>query len=143
MQTLIAKQEEFGRLNTLTLVGNLSWIIALCLSKLAVVSMLLSITLTAAHQKLQYLVGALITIQCISSILLMTARCTEFEGFVWDTRANDIACPRQELRWRVITGLDVASELLILVLPVQLVWNLNMSTRNKMVVTAAFWIRIP
>lgn len=143
MQALIAQQQNFNRLNILTLVGNLSWVTSLCLSKLAVVSMLLSITLTAAHRKFQYLVGALITMQCIASIILMTARCTGFDGFVWDVRSNDAACPHQELRWQVITGLDIATELLILVLPVQLVWNLHMSATKKLIVTAAFWLRIP
>ncbi|KAJ4983076.1 integral membrane protein [Stagonosporopsis vannaccii] len=143
MPSLIAQQEHFDRLNTLILVANLSWVTALCLSKLAVVSMLLSITLTPGHQKLQYLVGALIAIQCVSSIILITARCTAFDGFAWDIRRNDATCPHQELRWRVITGLDVATEVLILALPVQLVWNLHMSVRNKFVVTAAFWLRVP
>ncbi|KAF2630416.1 hypothetical protein BU25DRAFT_484485 [Macroventuria anomochaeta] len=141
--TLSSQQDTFEKLNALTLVSNLAWITALCLSKLAIVSMLLHTTVTASHQRLQYSVGALVLTQCIISIILMTAGCTAFEGLAWDVRSNDKACPRQELRWHVITGLDVATELAILVLPFQLVWKLQMSTKNKFIVIAAFWLRVP
>ena len=143
IKTPKAQQDKIDRLNALTLVNNLSWIIALCSSKLAIISMLLRTTLTTSHQRLQYFVGALVSAQCILSIILMTARCTAFDDLAWNIRSNATACPRQEVRWRVITGLDAATELAILVLPLQLVWKLQMRTKDKSIVVVAFWLRIP
>ncbi|KAH6622426.1 hypothetical protein C7974DRAFT_222097 [Boeremia exigua] len=143
MRLFVAHQNKVDRLNALVLASNLAWITALCVSKLAVISMLLRTTLKAAHQRLQYSVGVSVLIQCVSSIILLTARCTGFTGFAWDISSNDTACPRQGLRWRVITGLDIATELMILVLPLQLVWKLQMRPKSKFVVIMAFWLRIP
>jgi hypothetical protein len=137
------QRDTIGKLNAFTLVGNLSWITALCLSKLAIISMLLRTTHIVSHQRVQYFTGALVTVQCILSIILMTADCTFFEGLSWDIQSNAMACPRQALRWHVITGLDIATELALLILPLQLVWELQMSTKNKLIVIIAFWLRIP
>lgn len=105
--------------------------------------MLLGTTQMASHQRLQYVVGALVSIQCILAIVLMTARCTTLDGLSWDFQLNATSCPRQELRWHIITGFDIATELAILILPLQLVWKLQMSIKNKSIVIAAFWLRIP
>jgi hypothetical protein len=137
------QEDVYGKLNTSILVGNLSWIAALCLSKLAIVSMLLRTTQTASHQRLQYFAGALIFIQCITSIILITANCTGFSGLAWESQSNAVSCPGQKLRWHVITGLDIATEVALLVLPLHLVWNLQMPTKTKLIVIVAFWLRIP
>lgn len=105
--------------------------------------MLLRTTQTTTHQRLQYLVGALVSIQCVLSIVLMTAGCTGFEGFAWNIQSNAVACPRQELRWHIITGFDIATELALLILPLHLVWKLQMPTKDKLIVIVAFWLRVP
>ncbi|XPS76431.1 hypothetical protein M3J07_008480 [Ascochyta lentis] len=143
MSTFSSQQEVIEKLNVLILVSNLTWITALCLSKSAIVLMLLRTTPTASHQRLQYLVGALIFIQCVLSVIMMTAGCTVFESFAWSFQSNARACSRQSLRWQIVTGLDIATEITVLALPLQLVWNLHMSTKNKFVVVLAFWLRIP
>ncbi|KAJ8107513.1 hypothetical protein OPT61_g8811 [Boeremia exigua] len=143
LEALRAQQDGFDRLNALILSSNLIWIAALCLSKLAIVSMLIRLTQRAAHQRHQYLVGVLVGAQFTASILLMTVECTGFDGLAWEVRSNDMACSRQQLRWHVITGLDVATELAILILPLHLVWKLQMSRKSKSFVVVAFWLRIP
>lgn len=143
IEFLGSQQDTIDRLNALTLVSNMSWFTALCLSKLAIVAMLLRTTQTTAHRRLQYFVGALVSAQWVLSITLVTARCTTFNDLTWDFRSNGAACSRQQLRWRVVTGLDVATEVAILVLPVQLVWKLQMSVKNKCIVIVALWLRLP
>lgn len=73
----------------------------------------------------------------------MTAECTAFDGLAWDFPSNVEACSGQALRWHIITGLDIATELAVLVLPLQLVWKLQMPFKNKFIVIMAFWLRIP
>lgn len=85
----------------------------------------------------------MIFVQWIATSVLMTAGCTSFDGLSWDFSSNAETCSRQALRWQVVTGLDVATELAILTLPLQLVWKLQMPLKSKIIVIVAFWLRIP
>lgn len=46
-------------------------------------------------------------------------------------------------RWYVFTALDIFTEILLLVLPAQLVWGLQMPLKKKASVIAAFYLRLP
>jgi hypothetical protein len=47
------------------------------------------------------------------------------------------------MRWQIITAFDVTTEVVLLALPVQLTWDLQMSLKTKTIVVLAFWLRIP
>ena len=47
------------------------------------------------------------------------------------------------LRWEIVTAFDVFTEAIILALPVDLIFSLQMATKKKYWVTAAFFSRIP
>ncbi|KAL1612384.1 hypothetical protein SLS60_000610 [Paraconiothyrium brasiliense] len=51
-------------------------------------------------------------------------------------------CSSQNTRWIVITALDVVTEIILLVLPAFLVWQLQMKASYKLRVIAAFCFRI-
>ncbi|RYN50124.1 hypothetical protein AA0118_g11104 [Alternaria tenuissima] len=131
------------KLNDYTIASNVLWIISLCVSKAAIVAMLLRTTQTTFHRRSQYSAGALVIAQCLTSILLLTVKCSaqyELEGSI--TAANP-ECPQAERRWYALTALDVMTEALLLFLPIQLVWNLQMTFRTKFIVVSAFWLRLP
>ncbi|RMZ80875.1 hypothetical protein DV737_g2756, partial [Chaetothyriales sp. CBS 132003] len=46
-------------------------------------------------------------------------------------------------RWVATTALDFASEIIILVLPIDMVWSLQMAVKSKLIVLGRFWLRIP
>jgi hypothetical protein len=50
---------------------------------------------------------------------------------------------RQSSRWAVWTAFDILTELLLLILPLQMTWNLQMPTKRKLAVLSAFYLRIP
>ncbi|KUI57214.1 hypothetical protein VP1G_04564 [Cytospora mali] len=56
---------------------------------------------------------------------------------------NTSECPGQFTRWVTITAFDVGSEILGCLLPVALVWSLNMTTKSKFHVFLAFSFRLP
>ena len=105
--------------------------------------MLLRTTPTVAHRRVQYGTGALIVAQCIASIALLTADCSLRNELSWLIHAHSLECPQKLMRWQIITALDVITEAAILFLPIQLVWSLQMSARNKFIVILAFWLRLP
>ncbi|KAF2203202.1 hypothetical protein GQ43DRAFT_279254 [Delitschia confertaspora ATCC 74209] len=51
-------------------------------------------------------------------------------------------CDSQVMRWSVVTGLDVITEVISLVIPPYLVWQLQMKTEFKLRVISAFSFRI-
>jgi hypothetical protein len=49
----------------------------------------------------------------------------------------------QSSRWAIWTALDILTELLLLILPLHMTWNLQMPTRRKLAVLSAFYLRLP
>jgi hypothetical protein len=47
------------------------------------------------------------------------------------------------LRWQITTAFDVASEILILFLPTDMIWQLQMKKKTKFRVISRFWLRFP
>ncbi|KAL6706678.1 hypothetical protein ACN47E_005220 [Coniothyrium glycines] len=136
-------RQDVSRLNRHALAGNITWITALCLSKIAIIATLLRTTETLFHRRVHYTAVVLVTAQWITSLVLLTARCSSSEVFSWDMTTDTQTCPGMDTRWLVITILDVLTETLLLVLPVHLVRKLQMSSKNKAIVIAAFWLRLP
>jgi hypothetical protein len=105
--------------------------------------MLWRTTQTLADIRAQYAVGGLVVVQGLVSIALLTADCSFRREFAWSMNSASNECPGNEIRWKVITALDIVTEVALLVLPVELVWGLQMSVQNKLIVISAFWLRIP
>jgi hypothetical protein len=51
--------------------------------------------------------------------------------------------PFQATRWQILTALDVITELGLLILPIQLVWQLQMPWTKKAILLIAFYLRLP
>jgi hypothetical protein len=49
----------------------------------------------------------------------------------------------QSSRWKAWTIIDVLTELLLLILPVHMIWSLQMPTNKKLIVLGAFYLRLP
>jgi hypothetical protein len=79
----------------------------------------------------------------IASALIVTAGCPSASGYYWDFAGNKDSCPSEEGRWQAMTVLDISSEIVLLALPVNLVWSLQMPQRRKVIVLVTFWTRIP
>lgn len=137
------QQSLVEQLNEVILAGNLTWIVSLCVSKTIIVAMLLRTTQTRSHRRVQHGVGLLLAAQCVISIVLLTSKCSHSRELAWDLRPGQQDCPAKETRWLVITILDIFTETLLLLLPLQLVWGLKMDRRNRIYVIAAFWLRLP
>ncbi|KAF2659731.1 hypothetical protein K491DRAFT_755063 [Lophiostoma macrostomum CBS 122681] len=141
---LSAPESKLRTLNDSLLAGNILWVLSLCLSKAAIIAMLMRTTQTPEHRRMQWGAAVLIVVQCVASIVLLTAACgISDDEFTWDLKRNAVTCPKQEMRWQIITALDVTTEFILLALPIHLTWNLQMSLKTKAIVVLAFWLRLP
>ncbi|ROW18191.1 hypothetical protein VPNG_00245 [Cytospora leucostoma] len=76
----------------------------------------------------------------VVAVIGITTSCDP-ESMLSPGRANH--CPGQPARWQTITIIDIVTEVLGCLLPVVLVWSLNMPTRNRFHVFLAFSFRLP
>jgi hypothetical protein len=79
----------------------------------------------------------------IASALTVTAGCPSASGYYWNFTGNKDSCHSEEGRWQAMTVLDIISEIVLLALPVNLVWSLQMPQRRKAMVIVTFWTRVP
>jgi hypothetical protein len=56
---------------------------------------------------------------------------------------RQLTLPFQATRWQILTALDVITELGLLVLPIKLVWQLQMPWTKKAILLIAFYLRLP
>lgn len=112
-------------------------------SKVAVLTFLARITKNKL-QILAYRACATVVLAFgFMSVLIATVGCSSDSGYYWVFHDNQSTCPTQSVRWQVVTALDIITELLLLVLPVQLVWDLQMPRRKKATIITAFYLRLP
>ncbi|KAF1826103.1 uncharacterized protein K489DRAFT_350412 [Dissoconium aciculare CBS 342.82] len=135
--------EALTNLNDLSFASMIMFLVSLYTTKCATIAFLSRVTSSTEWTLLYHVFSGIIGFVGLSSVLLATVGCTASSGFYWNVYGNLHSCPAQGIRWQVITGLDVCTEVLILALPVHLVWNLHMRRTKKIMLTAAFCIRIP
>ncbi|KAI4918293.1 hypothetical protein J4E90_002677 [Alternaria incomplexa] len=143
MTELATLSSAIEKLNNYATAGNILWVISLCVSKIAIVAMLLRTTQTRFHRRFQYGVSAIIVAQCLTSVLLLNVDCSVHRVLAWDITSAHSECAQSERRWIALTALDVMTEVLLLFLPIQLVWGLRMAFRTKLIVISSFWLRLP
>lgn len=143
MIELVNLSSTIDKLNDYAMAGNILWIMSLCVSKIGIIAMLSRTTHTVLHRRFQYGVGAVIIAQCLISVLLLTVDCSVHRALAWDITTATSECSQIERRWISLTALDIMTEVLLLFLPIQLVWDLRMTFRTKLIIISAFWLRLP
>ncbi|KAK0948269.1 hypothetical protein LTR29_000386 [Friedmanniomyces endolithicus] len=130
-------------LNEASVGGIVTFVFALYLSKCAMIFFLSRITKTPRQLRLFLACNVLTAVIGVGSILMVTLGCSTESGYYWAMYENSRSCPTQSARWQAITGLDIITDVLLLALPVYLVWGLQMPTRKKTMIIAAFYLRLP
>ncbi|QIW98179.1 hypothetical protein AMS68_003697 [Peltaster fructicola] len=141
-ETVIANG-RLPSLNSATIAGIITFTIALYLSKIAVLAFLARITKNKLHLNIYYACAGAFAVLCFISVLLVTVGCRSGSGLYWAFGDNTNTCPGQFGRWQAFTAFDVITEIILLVLPVQLIWSLQMPLSKKAMVLTAFYLRSP
>lgn len=120
------------------------WIVALFASKIAAIVFMSRFAQPGRHRK--EILGVLITVAILGlgSLLVLTVECRVVSSiFYWDFPAHRQYCPHPYLRWQIIAAFDSISEFLMLAVPVDLIWSLQMPSSRKLGIITAFYIRVP
>ncbi|GAB1726689.1 hypothetical protein NU195Hw_g6296t1 [Hortaea werneckii] len=139
----LRESKSLPDLNGASFAGVVTFIAGLYISKCAMLTFLTRITKTPSQIKLYLICNAIVASLGVVSALVGTVGCPTASGYYWAFYDNRVSCPSQNARWQAITGLDLATELLLMALPCQLVWGLQMPFRKKAMILIAFYLRIP
>ncbi|KAF2093215.1 hypothetical protein NA57DRAFT_48631, partial [Rhizodiscina lignyota] len=135
---------KLGTLNRSTVSRNILFLITLYFSKAGVVAFLERTTKTKKHQIVHYICFGLFAVLGIGSIIAITADCgNPNRYFFWDLKKTGPYCPSQTTRWQIVTAFDVFTEVVLAALPLHLMWELQMPTKKKVIIIAAFYVRLP
>ncbi|EMC93284.1 hypothetical protein BAUCODRAFT_150636 [Baudoinia panamericana UAMH 10762] len=139
----ILNEGTISSLSEASIAGLVTFMMALYVSKCAMLFFLSRITKTPQQIRLFFICNIFTAVIGVISVLTAVAGCPTASGYYWAFHANRHSCPSQNIRWQTITGLDIITEVLLLALPVYLVWGLQMSMRKKAIILIAFYLRLP
>ncbi|KAH9814262.1 hypothetical protein Tdes44962_MAKER05699 [Teratosphaeria destructans] len=137
------RRSSVSALNEAVLAGVVTFILALYLSKCAMLCFLCRITKTPSQLKLFHICIAVIGTLGFISLFVASVGCRFDSGYYWAFYLNRTSCSSQGARWQVVTAFDVISEVVLLALPVHLVWGLQMPKTKKAMILIAFYLRLP
>lgn len=121
----------------------ITFVLAIYAAKIAALVFLMRIQSKTQKSHLYPILITIYTILAFASALVVTAGCPLASGYYWNFRGNRDSCPSENGRWQAMTVLDITSEIILLALPVNLVWSLQMPRKRKAMVIVTFWTRIP
>ncbi|KAI9701000.1 MAG: hypothetical protein M1836_001668 [Candelina mexicana] len=120
-------------------VGELLYLVAMCLSKLSTSLLVARLTRSAGHLTATRIVSGISIVWGVAAILTIAIRCKYSEP--WLIVKNQ--CPDMAARWIAVGALGLVIEILLLGLPIYLVWDLQMPMISKVIVVFAFAFRLP
>jgi hypothetical protein len=119
--------------------SNIFYILALYASKICVVLLFKRISSGICHKRIAWIALGITTTTGFISIFLCALRCNLREPWIiFSTRCNALFD-----QWRVIVGLDIATEIGLFSMVVYMVWGLQTAASNKSRVIFAFGLRLP
>ncbi|KAL8834897.1 MAG: hypothetical protein Q9170_003539 [Blastenia crenularia] len=148
-------------LNKANYAGLVLWILALFTSKCAAIVFMSRFAQPGRHKKEILSLLVIVAIFGFGSLLTLIIDCRVVSKiFYWDFPSHLSYCPNpvsksfripytQQLtqfkypRWQAIAAFDSISEFLMLVVPIDLIWSLQMPSTRKLGIITAFYIRVP
>jgi len=117
----------------------ITYIFTLLLSKCGVIFLYLRLSPRKGHVIASWTTMGACVVWGIISLVLISVPCRPRE--YWSEGLEQCSGLRE--KWRAVAGLDIITELAIFSISIYLVAQLNMKTRSKALVVAAFSLRLP
>lgn len=126
-----------------SLAAVITFVLSLYLSKVSVVAFLVRITSQNRDVWVYRISLAMVSALGLASVFVVTTGWPLDIDSYWASYITAEACSTQTMRWSVFTAFDIITEILLLVLPLYMSWDLQMPLRRKVIVVGAFYLRLP
>lgn len=113
-----------------------TYVPSVTLPKLAMLALYQRLFTTRFYRWMSYLIGIFMILVWLTSLILAFTECQPFE-YSWNKWIPG-HCIDLMILFRYISGLNLASDLAILILPLPIVWGLHTSRTQKIGLTLTF-----
>jgi hypothetical protein len=117
--------------------SNIFSIASQTLSKLSIVFLIRHISPVVLHERLALASGCLTVAWCFTSILVLLFQCHLPQP--WNIITNK--CIDLKAAWNYINAVNILLEAGLLVLPLMIIWGVNVEMKRKIVIVGVFWSR--
>lgn len=136
-------QADVHSLNQASFASVATFVLALYTSKAAVIAFLARISQQKQHVLLYWTCLGLVVASGLASVFLVTLGWPLKTGYYFAFYENEKSCDVATSRWAIFTALDIFTEILLLILPLILLWGLQMRIKEKAKILTAFYLRLP
>lgn len=105
--------------------------------KLSILAMYLRIFVERRHRVITYLTGAVIIAAAIAGVITSLASCRPFSAR-WDMTKFESSCINAARFWQGMSVPNIATDLVMLILPMPAVWHLQMPKSQRTALTGVF-----
>ncbi|KAL8708852.1 MAG: hypothetical protein Q9220_006308 [cf. Caloplaca sp. 1 TL-2023] len=141
---VLRKSPELLALNKSNLAAVVLWVLALYASKCAAIIFMSRFAQPGRHKKEINGLLVIVAVLGFASLLAIIVNCRVVSAiYYWDFPRHVNYCPVPYLRWQLVAAFDAITEFLMLAVPVDLIWSLQMPSRRKVGIITAFYIRTP
>lgn len=102
--------------------------------KLSVLAMYLRFFITRPYRVISYLTGAVIVAAAIAGVITSLSSCRPFSAR-WDMERLDTSCINVVRFWQGMSVPNIATDLVILILPMPVIWQLKLPKSQKIALT--------
>ncbi|KAL8668498.1 MAG: hypothetical protein Q9168_006873 [Polycauliona sp. 1 TL-2023] len=141
---VLHESSDLLALNKANLAGVVLWVFALYASKCAAIMFMSRFAQPGRHKKEIQGLLVVVAILGFGSLLTLVVDCRVVSAiYYWDFPRHVNYCPNPYLRWQFVAAFDAITEFLMLAVPVDLIWSLQMPSKRKVGIITAFYIRTP
>lgn len=113
------------------------YIAAVTLPKLAILSLYLRLFQDKAYRYAAFAIGGILIVCLLIAWVLSTIICIPF-AFNWDTTIEGAKCLNKGLMYVMMSLPNIGTDFAIFILPLPIIWNLQMSRNQKIGLVITF-----
>ncbi|KAF2237811.1 hypothetical protein EV356DRAFT_509699 [Viridothelium virens] len=114
------------------------WSLAVTMVKISICAFYVRVFGRKSHTYITSYVVMIVSVAwCLVAVFGLAFECGPLEAF-WDHISPGTICGTTELEYAIINGLNALNDLIILLLPLPAIWNLQISTQEKVQVSCIF-----
>ncbi|KAI4243231.1 MAG: hypothetical protein L6R40_003599 [Gallowayella cf. fulva] len=141
---VLRESPDLLALNKSNLGAVVLWVFSLFASKCAAIVFMSRFAQPGRHKKEILTLLVVVAILGLGSLLAVIVNCRVVSAiYYWDFPRHVNYCPNPYLRWQIVAAFDAITEFLMLAVPVDLIWSLQMPSKRKVGIITAFYIRTP
>lgn len=134
---IVVTPNELKTLLKLLVTMQFTYVPSITLPKLSILALYLKIFTIKSYRYAVYAIATFLGLVWLTSFVLAFRECAPFP-YSWDKTIPNGHCIDLLIPFRLIGGLNLLTDVLMLILPMPVIWHLHTSTKQKIGLTLTF-----